>query len=155
MPSRSLGHRAPLLWLVLPFIAGLVLAKVTGSRLILIPLLLALGTGCIGLWTARRSLGAWAPAIGLTMLLAGLASHPLRRVRLDVWDALPPREAQLVVRVRAERIFPNCPRYIHPTAAGELSPYAPREGHVPPEPKWKSMDFVADVLPGPVGRHRG
>jgi len=55
--------------------------------------------------------------------------------------------AQLVVRVRAEKIFPNCPRYIHRTAAGEPSPYAPREGHVPPEPKWKSMDFVADVLP--------
>lgn len=56
--------------------------------------------------------------------------------------------AQLVVRVRAQKIFPNCPRYIHRSAAGELSEYAPREGHVPPEPKWKSMDFVADVLPG-------
>ncbi len=59
--------------------------------------------------------------------------------------------AQLVIRIRAGKIFPNCPRYIHPTAAGELSPYAPREGHVPPEPKWKSMDFVADVLPRPTG----
>ncbi|NRF67292.1 pyridoxamine 5'-phosphate oxidase family protein [Aquincola sp. S2] len=55
--------------------------------------------------------------------------------------------AQLIVRVRAERIFPNCPRYIHRTAAGELSVYAPREEHTPPEPKWKSFDFVADVLP--------
>ena len=27
--------------------------------------------------------------------------------------------AQLVVRVRAERIFPNCPRYIHRIAAAE------------------------------------
>jgi len=59
--------------------------------------------------------------------------------------------AQLIVRVRAEKIFPNCPRYIHRTATGELSPYAPREGYVPPEPKWKSMDFVADVLPGGPG----
>jgi predicted pyridoxine 5'-phosphate oxidase superfamily flavin-nucleotide-binding protein len=56
--------------------------------------------------------------------------------------------AQLVVRIRAQKIFPNCPRYIHRAAAGELSPYAPREGHAPPEPKWKSMDFVVDVLPG-------
>ncbi|HSW05906.1 pyridoxamine 5'-phosphate oxidase family protein [Aquabacterium sp.] len=55
--------------------------------------------------------------------------------------------AQLVVRVRAGRIFPNCPRYIHPVGASELSVYAPREGHTPPEPKWKSFDFVADVLP--------
>ncbi|MEP7281446.1 MAG: pyridoxamine 5'-phosphate oxidase family protein [Rubrivivax sp.] len=56
--------------------------------------------------------------------------------------------AQLVVRVRAERIFPNCPRYIHRSVAGaEPSPYVPRAGHTPPEPKWKSMAIVADVLP--------
>jgi hypothetical protein len=55
--------------------------------------------------------------------------------------------AQLVVRVRAARIFPNCPRYIHRSGAAELSPYAPRPGHTPPEPKWKSMEMFADVLP--------
>lgn len=55
--------------------------------------------------------------------------------------------AQLVVRVRAERIFPNCPRYIHRAASGELSVHTPREGYEPPAPKWKSFDFVADVLP--------
>lgn len=55
--------------------------------------------------------------------------------------------AQLIVRVRAERIFPNCPRYIHRSGAAELSEHAPREGHHPPEPKWKSFEFVADVLP--------
>lgn len=55
--------------------------------------------------------------------------------------------AQLMIRVRAARIFPNCPRYIHRTGAGELSPYTPREGHTPPEPKWKSMAMFADVLP--------
>jgi len=92
-----------LLWLVLPFIAGLVLAKVTGNRLILPPLLLALGSGSLAFWAARRAHGAWAPGLGLTLLLAGLASHPLHRVRLDVWDSLPPREAQLVVRV--DRVF--------------------------------------------------
>ncbi len=59
--------------------------------------------------------------------------------------------AQLVVRVRVTKIFPNCPRYIHPTAAAaELSAHAPRPGHVPPEPKWKSFEFVADVLPGRI-----
>lgn len=55
--------------------------------------------------------------------------------------------AQLVVRVRATRIFPNCPRYIHRSAGAELSAYAPRAGHTPPEPKWKSMAMFADVLP--------
>ena len=56
--------------------------------------------------------------------------------------------AQLVVRVRAERIFPNCPRYIHRSATAEPSPYVPREGSTPPA-AWKSMEMVADVLPRP------
>ena len=54
--------------------------------------------------------------------------------------------AQLIVRVHAERIFPNCPRYIHRHAI-EPSIDVPRAGHTPPVPKWKSMDIVADVLP--------
>ncbi len=60
--------------------------------------------------------------------------------------------AQLVVRVRATRIFPNCPRYIHRSAAGELSADVPRPGHTPPAAAWKSMPSVADVLPRPPRR---
>jgi predicted pyridoxine 5'-phosphate oxidase superfamily flavin-nucleotide-binding protein len=45
--------------------------------------------------------------------------------------------AQLVVRVKAARIFPNCPRYIH--RGGELSADVPRPGYEPPVPAWKSM----------------
>ena len=60
--------------------------------------------------------------------------------------------AQLVVRVRAERIFPNCPRYIHRTAGGERSADVPRPGHEPPAAAWKSMSIVADVLPQPRER---
>jgi uncharacterized protein len=55
--------------------------------------------------------------------------------------------AQLVVRVRAARIFPNCPRYIHRMTLVEASPYAPREGYTPPVPKWKRFDAFCDVLP--------
>ena len=55
--------------------------------------------------------------------------------------------AQLIVRVRAERIFPNCPRYIPRMTTGEPSPYVPREGYTPPVPKWKRFDEFADVLP--------
>jgi len=54
--------------------------------------------------------------------------------------------AQLIVRVRAERIFPNCPRYIPRMTSGEPSPYVPREGYTPPVPKWKRFDEFADVL---------
>jgi predicted pyridoxine 5'-phosphate oxidase superfamily flavin-nucleotide-binding protein len=55
--------------------------------------------------------------------------------------------AQLVVRVRATRIFPNCPRYIHRMSLVEPSPYVPRVGIVPPVPKWKRFDAFCDVLP--------
>jgi predicted pyridoxine 5'-phosphate oxidase superfamily flavin-nucleotide-binding protein len=55
--------------------------------------------------------------------------------------------AQLVVRVRTELIFPNCPRYIHRMATTEPSPYVPRANHTPPVPKWKCMEMFADVLP--------
>ncbi|GIL04991.1 MAG: hypothetical protein BroJett031_15110 [Betaproteobacteria bacterium] len=55
--------------------------------------------------------------------------------------------AQLVVRVRAARIFPNCPRYIHRLALVEASPYVPRAGYAPPVPAWKYIDAFRAVLP--------
>jgi hypothetical protein len=55
--------------------------------------------------------------------------------------------AQLLVRVRAQRIFPNCPRYIHRLQCVEPSPYVPHADAVPPVPKWKSLDAFRDVLP--------
>jgi hypothetical protein len=54
--------------------------------------------------------------------------------------------AQLVVRVRALRIFPNCPRYIHRMTLAEASPYVPRAGYTPPVPKWKRFEAFCDVL---------
>jgi uncharacterized protein len=55
--------------------------------------------------------------------------------------------AQLVVRVKARAIFPNCPRYIHRMQWIETSVYAPCEGHVPPEPAWKANPAFSDALP--------
>jgi hypothetical protein len=55
--------------------------------------------------------------------------------------------AQLVVRVRAAHVFPNCPRYIHRLSLGEISAYAPALGHEPPVPAWKQMDAFRDYLP--------
>jgi hypothetical protein len=52
----------------------------------------------------------------------------------------------MVVRVRATRIFPNCPRYIHRMSVVEASPYVPRAGYTPPVPKWKRFDAFCDVL---------
>jgi uncharacterized protein len=55
--------------------------------------------------------------------------------------------AVFVVRVTAERIFPNCPRYIHKMQLVEHSVYAPRPEHTPPVPAWKAFDAFRDALP--------
>ena len=55
--------------------------------------------------------------------------------------------AQVIVRVRPEAIFPNCPRYIHKMQIVAQSPYAPCEGHTPPVPKWKQRPEFREVLP--------
>lgn len=55
--------------------------------------------------------------------------------------------AQLIVRVQAEQIFPNCPRYIHKMQIITYSVYTPRLGYTPPEPEWKQMEEFLDALP--------
>jgi len=55
--------------------------------------------------------------------------------------------AQMIVRVHVERIFPNCPRYIHKMRLVEYSIYAPAQDHTPPEPEWKQMEEFRDALP--------
>jgi predicted pyridoxine 5'-phosphate oxidase superfamily flavin-nucleotide-binding protein len=54
--------------------------------------------------------------------------------------------AQLVVRVAARSIFPNCPRYIPTMELIEPSIYAPRSGCDPPEPAWKDFADFRDCI---------
>lgn len=56
-------------------------------------------------------------------------------------------EAQLVVRVKVEKVFPNCPRYIHKYQRIERSEYVPAVAHETPEPNWKGSEWARDVLP--------
>ncbi len=103
MISRSLGHRAPLLWLVLPFIGGLAAGK-SGLSLTVGVLLALAGLAAAGaLVAAQRASRWWALALVVGMFFAGAASYGLHRVRLPAWDALPPREARLALRV--DRVF--------------------------------------------------
>ena len=56
--------------------------------------------------------------------------------------------AQLIVRVVALAVFPNCPRYIPTAPLAEPSIYAPQLGFQAPEPAWKSfVDFKDHVHP--------
>ena len=55
--------------------------------------------------------------------------------------------AQLIVRVKATAIFPNCPRYIPTMQLVDPSPYVPRPGCVEPvEPGWKSNPAFKDYM---------
>jgi predicted pyridoxine 5'-phosphate oxidase superfamily flavin-nucleotide-binding protein len=54
--------------------------------------------------------------------------------------------AQLIVRVAARAIFPNCPRYIPKMQLAEPSIYVPQPGSDPPEPAWKSFDAFKDAI---------
>jgi predicted pyridoxine 5'-phosphate oxidase superfamily flavin-nucleotide-binding protein len=69
--------------------------------------------------------------------------------RIGAEDPLLPEfpGAVFVVRVTAERIFPNCPRYIHGMQLTGYSVYAPRPEYVPPVPDWKRSEKYRDSLP--------
>jgi len=55
-------------------------------------------------------------------------------------------EAQFIVRVRVDRIYPNCPRYIHHYQLVERSRFVPRAAVPTPVPGWKQTQWAADVL---------
>jgi predicted pyridoxine 5'-phosphate oxidase superfamily flavin-nucleotide-binding protein len=90
------------------------------------------------------------PAVGLLFIAMGEKPQRLRvngtaTVRHDDPLIAASPGAQLMVRVKAEAIFPNCPRYI--PAPDGTSIYAPREGEPPVEPVWKGFDVFRDVVP--------
>jgi predicted pyridoxine 5'-phosphate oxidase superfamily flavin-nucleotide-binding protein len=56
-------------------------------------------------------------------------------------------EAQFMVLVRAEAIYPNCGRYVHRYQLAERSRFVPRSGVCTPTPDWKRAHWAQDVLP--------
>lgn len=103
MPSRSYGYRAPLLWLVLPFIGGLVAGKAWGPFSVAWTLGPAVVTGIAAAFMLRRTMRGWAILLVATLVASGMSAYALARDRLSAWDALPPREAHLSLRM--DRVF--------------------------------------------------
>lgn len=79
---------------------------------------------------------------GHRMRFEGVAS-------IDLEDPLREEypEAQLVIRVGARAVYPNCPRYIHRYELVRRSRFVPREGCLTPVPEWKRSDWAVDALP--------
>jgi competence protein ComEC len=99
MTPRSLGHRAPLLWLVLPLMGGLALGKTAGVAPVPWLLGCALVAAGLAVTALSRAPRLWAPALVAAMVLAGWASYALHRNRLPAWETLPPREVRLALRL--------------------------------------------------------
>lgn len=55
--------------------------------------------------------------------------------------------AGMIVRIKVNEVFVNCPRYIHRMQRVETSKYVPQAGVDTPEPQWKRIDAVQDALP--------
>ena len=102
MSLGGLGHRAPLLWLLLPFMAGL-----AAGRLVDLPAPPLLGAAGIAVffallfssWKSVAARRAWSLALGVAMALAAAAYFQLRLNRPLEWSDLPPREARLTLLV--------------------------------------------------------
>jgi predicted pyridoxine 5'-phosphate oxidase superfamily flavin-nucleotide-binding protein len=102
-----------------------------------------------------KSLGNLLVNPNVGMLFIDLHGKPRRlrvngTARIDRDDPLLAEcvGAQMVVRVKARAIFPNCPRYIPKMSLAEPSIYIPVEGQPAVEPAWKgSADFKDHVHP--------
>ena len=101
-----------------------------------------------------KSLGAILENPNVGLLFIRWSDKPKRlrilgRASLGECDPLTPEfdSAQQVVRVRAECIFDNCPRYIHHMELQSYSPYTPMSGRNAPIPDWKRNPLFRDALP--------
>jgi competence protein ComEC len=103
MLSRSLRHRAPVLWLLLPMAGGLIVGRLLPSTPAVLFVSAAAVCYVLHLLFAARSVARWCITLCLALGFASAAYYQLRRERLHVWDELPPREAQLQVRI--DRVF--------------------------------------------------
>ena len=91
------------------------------------------------------------PSVGLLFIDMHGSGRRLRvngEARLSRDDALLAATvgAQLMVRVKARAIFPNCPRYIPKLELREASPYTPQAGVEAVEPAWKGFEDFRDVV---------
>lgn len=125
MPSPATHLRAPLLWLLVPFMAGLTAARLWPPPGIgLMPLVLsaaAAGLGA-GWWALRPGRGAailWALNLMLAAGLGGFVLLHARHPTLHQMESRPPREVTVTVRIR--QTFPTAPTARSLTGLAEIT----------------------------------
>ena len=111
MPSPALQLRAPLLWLLLPLMAGLVAARHWPPPAAgLWPFIAGAGVAAftaLGLARHQRT-GWWMACLGLSVGLSGYALLHARHPGLHLWDSRPPRE--ITVTLEVWQAFPAAPK---------------------------------------------
>lgn len=108
MASRLLGSRAPLLWLVLPMMVGIVVARCSDFQAGGLMLGFALIGALVAFVAGNTHPRLWRWAMLATFGAIGSASYTWHRARLATWESLPPREAELSLRI--DRVFATDPR---------------------------------------------
>lgn len=97
-----------------------------------------------------RSLGNVLRSPRLGLLFIAFGPQP-RRLRVNGQATLIEGEAQeghkITVRVDADEIFPNCPRYIPNLSKVADSDFLPDETGVGAKPGWKDMEDLREALP--------
>ena len=106
-PGRP-GHRAPLGWLLLPFMTGLAAAKLIelpATPLLIAAVILTPAAAACAWSRHRLARRLWPFPLAAFVTLAGAAYFHLRLERPPAWTGMPPREAQLTLRIG--RLFPS------------------------------------------------
>jgi predicted pyridoxine 5'-phosphate oxidase superfamily flavin-nucleotide-binding protein len=100
-----------------------------------------------------RSLGNIAknPRVGMLFVRFDARSTRLRltgnaRIDEEAPDLADWPGARRLVRMVADYIYYNCPRNVPKMTYDEPSIYSPRADYTPPEPEWKSRDYIRDVI---------
>ena len=121
--EHSIGHRAPLLWLLLPTMGGFALARGLpagwGGGWWLLVAAVGMGLAAFGAWReGSASRICWGAGLVVAVLAAAVAYFQFREHRLVVWERLPAREAELVLEI--ERVFPSSVRRVTTTGIARI-----------------------------------
>jgi competence protein ComEC len=103
-PDRTLGHRAPLLWLAIPFATGLSASGFAAGVRPVWLLAAALAAALAATAASRADRGWWGAAVASSMALAGTASGILHRPAPADLPRRLLRQARLEVRL--DRVWP-------------------------------------------------
>jgi competence protein ComEC len=121
--ERTIGHRAPVLWLLLPTMGGFALARALpagwGGGWWLTMAVAGAALAVFGAWRDGWAMRCcWGAGMVGAVFAAAAAYFQFRESRLAVWERLPPREAELVLEV--ERVFPSSVRRVTTTGMARI-----------------------------------